>query len=170
MHEVAVAGAVYSPVVLPIVPHVAVQFAVRLAENCTVPLIPTVGLCGDIAIGGVPVPVSEAFCGLELEVSVKANVAVRVPVAIGLNAIVAVQVPDAARLVPQVLLEMLKSLPFVPEIPMLLMLIVLAPLLVSVTGFVPPLAPTATVPHARLDGPTVAPALDDAPVPERGTV
>lgn len=160
----------YSPVVLPIDPHVAVQLTVTLAENCTVPLIATVGFCGDIVIGNVPVPVSGTFCGLVLDVSVKANVAVRVPIAVGLKRIAAVQPAEAARLVPQVLPEMLKSPLSVPEIAMLLMLIDPVPLLVRVAGFVPPLPPITTLPQDRLDGLTVAPALEDAPVPERGTV
>jgi hypothetical protein len=118
----------------------------------------------------VPVPDSETFCGLVLDVSVKANVAVRVPAAVGLNRIVAVQLPAAARLPPQVLLPMMKSLIFVPETAMLLMLIDPVPLLVNVTGFAPPVFPSATLTHERPDGLTVAPAPEDTPVPESGTV
>ena len=51
----------------------------------------------------VPVPESATVCGLLVAVSVKLSVAVRVPVAAGLNRIVAVQLADAARLEPHVL-------------------------------------------------------------------
>jgi len=60
---------------------------------------------------------------------VKLSVAVRVPVAVGLNTIVAVQLEPAARLVLQVLLDRLKSAMFAPEMAMLLMVIeVVSPL------------------------------------------
>ena len=47
-------------------------------------------------------PERATVCGLFVAESVKLNVAVRVPVAVGLNTTDAVQFPDAARLVPQV--------------------------------------------------------------------
>ena len=53
--------------------------------------------------------------------SVNLRLAVRLPAPVGLNAIAAEQVPDAARLVPQVLLEIRKSAALVPEIATLLM-------------------------------------------------
>jgi len=52
--------------------------------------------------------------------SVKLRVAVRVPAALGLNTMVALQAELAAKLVPQVLLEIVKSAAFVPETPTLL--------------------------------------------------
>ena len=48
-------------------------------------------------------------CGLLVPESVKLRVAVRVPAALGLNTMVALQAELAAKLVPQVLLEMTKS-------------------------------------------------------------
>jgi hypothetical protein len=55
----------------------------------------------------VPVPDSATVCGLLLAVSVKLRVAVRVPVVVGEKTMVAVQLADAARVVPQVLLDIL---------------------------------------------------------------
>jgi hypothetical protein len=55
----------------------------------------------------VPVPDSATVCGLLLAVSVKLRVAVRVPVVVGANTMVAVQLAEAARVVPQVLLDIL---------------------------------------------------------------
>jgi hypothetical protein len=56
-----------------------------------------------------------------LAVSVKVNVAVRVPVVVGLKMIFAVQLADAARLVPHVLLKIEKSAALAPVTAMLLM-------------------------------------------------
>lgn len=53
----------------------------------------------------------------------KLRVAVRVPVAEGLNRIVAEQLADAARLAPHDLLEIVKSAALAPVIATLLMLI-----------------------------------------------
>ena len=55
----------------------------------------------------VPVPDSATVCGLLLAVSLKFRVAVRVPVVVGEKTMVAVQLADAARVVPQVLLDIL---------------------------------------------------------------
>jgi hypothetical protein len=54
-----------------------------------------------------PVPERATVCGLLLAVSETDNVADLVPLAVGLNATETVQLADAARLAPQVLLEML---------------------------------------------------------------
>jgi hypothetical protein len=70
-----------------------------------------------------PVPVSATVCGLPVPESAKLRVALRVPLAVGLNTTEAEQVPDAARLVPHDLLEMLKSPAFVPVIATLLIVI-----------------------------------------------
>ena len=51
------------------------------------------------------------------------SVAERAPVALGLNTTVTVQLADAARVAPQVLDEMLKSLVLAPVKPMLLIVI-----------------------------------------------
>lgn len=51
----------------------------------------------------VPVPETATCCGLLGSLSVKVSVAVRVPAMVGLKRIVTVQLEDAARLEPQVL-------------------------------------------------------------------
>jgi hypothetical protein len=71
----------------------------------------------------VPVPESATFCGLPVALSVKLRVALRLPEAPGLNVTDAVQLADAASVLPQVLLDMAKSAAFVPEIATLLMVI-----------------------------------------------
>jgi hypothetical protein len=72
-------------------------------------LTATVGLSGEIVIpvAAIPNPESATVCGLLVAVSVKLRVAVRVPVVVGEKTTVAVQVAEAARLVPQVLLDIL---------------------------------------------------------------
>jgi hypothetical protein len=111
-------------VLLPIVPQVAVQVEAALAVNCRVPLTAIVGLVGEIVSAVVPpVPESDTFCGLLVAESVKFNVAVRAPAAVGLKTIDAVQFPAAPRLAPQVLLAMLKSPALVPDIATLLIVI-----------------------------------------------
>lgn len=55
--------------------------------------------------------------------SVNVSEAVRVPVVVGLKMMFAVQLADAARLEPHVLLNTEKSAAFVPVIPILLMVI-----------------------------------------------
>ena len=59
-------------------------------------------------------PERATVCGLFVAESVKLNVAVRVPVAVGVNTTEAAQFAPAARLLPHVWLEMLKSLAFAP--------------------------------------------------------
>lgn len=66
------------------------------------------------------------------------RVAVRVPVVVGLKMMLAVQMAEAARVEPQVLLKTAKSLAFVPVTPMLLIVIALLPALERVTTFCPP--------------------------------
>ena len=84
--------------------------------------------------------------------------AVRVPVVVGLKMMFAVQLADAARLVPHVLLKMEKSAALVPVIAMLLIEIEADWVFVSVTVFCPPALPTETLAHVRLVGLTVAAA------------
>jgi hypothetical protein len=76
--------------------------------------------------------------------------------------ILAVQLAEAARLVPHVLLKMVKSPGLVPEIAMLLMVMAVVPLFVSVTTFCAPFPPTGTAAQLRLAGETVA-AMHAAP-------
>ena len=70
--------------------------------------------------------------------SLNVTLALREPATVGLNAIEAEQLAPAARLAPQVLVEIRKSVEFVPPTTMLLMAIEDVPLLVSVIAFAPP--------------------------------
>jgi hypothetical protein len=54
--------------------------------------------------GAVAVPVRETVCGLPAALSVTLTAAVRVPVAVGLNVTLVVQLLPAAKLAPQVCL------------------------------------------------------------------
>jgi hypothetical protein len=111
----------------------------------------------------VPVPVRLTVCGLLVAESVKLRLAVRVPVAAGLNTTEAEQLVAAARLVPHVLLEMLKSPGFVPVIAMLLMLMEELVPFDSVTDCAPLLDPVLMLPNERLLG--LAATLPDAGAP-----
>ncbi|HEY1577537.1 MAG TPA: hypothetical protein VGF82_10755 [Terracidiphilus sp.] len=101
-------------------------------------------------------PERATVCGLGVAESLKFSVAVRVPLAVGLNVMLAVQLAFAARLVPQVLLNILKSPALVPVIVTLLIVIALLLLFVSVATFCPPIPPTLTEAQLRLVGDTDA--------------
>lgn len=64
-----------------------------------------VGLIVTVPPVPVPVPDKDTVCGVFVAESLKLRVAVRVPVVVGANATLAVQLAVAARLVPQVLLD-----------------------------------------------------------------
>jgi len=68
-----------------------------------------------------PVPERATVCGLPLPESETVNVAVRVPLALGLNDTETLQFADAARLDPHVLLEITKSPGLAPatEVPLI---------------------------------------------------
>lgn len=108
----------------------------------TVPKDRLVGVT--LVVPPVPIPESATCWGLLPSESVKVRFAVRVPAAVGLNCTVTVQLDDAARVEPQVFLEMMKSPGLVPVKAMLLIFRVLLPALVSVADFAPPVLPTAT--------------------------
>ena len=93
-----------------------------------------------------PVPVSATTCGLLPAESVKLNVALRLPAAVGLNRTDAEQVPGAARLVPHDFVEILKSPAFVPVIATLLMLMEEVVPLDSVADFALLVEPTLMLP------------------------
>ena len=79
-----------------------------------------------------------------------------------------VQVEVAARLVPQLFVEIEKSPAFVPVNLMLLILTAELPVLVSVTDFAPLVLPTATDPHVTEVGETLTLPVGLAePAPER---
>ena len=83
-------------------------------------------------IGVVPVPFKLIVCGLPEASSPMLIAAVRVPVALGVNVTLIVQVPPAVTVAPHVVVWA-KSLAFAPPRAMLLMFNVAVPLLVSVT-------------------------------------
>lgn len=80
-----------------------------------------VGLADALPPADSPVPLSVTVWGLLVAASVKLSVALRAPAADGLNTTDVVHVAAAARLVPQVLVEMVKSEAFVPPTAILLM-------------------------------------------------
>jgi hypothetical protein len=113
----------------------------------------------------VPVPLRATDCGLLVAESVKLRVALRAPLAVGLNTMDAVQEPAAARLVLHVLLAMLKSPAFVPAMAMLLIVIdVLCPL-DRVTVCEALLDPTLVLANVRLAGLADTVPLGEVPVP-----
>ena len=119
----------------------------------------------------VPRPLTAICCGLLPALSVKFSVAVRVPVAVGLKTMFAVQLAEAARVEPQVLLKTAKSPASVPVNPMLLMLIVVLPELVRVATFCAPVLPIATLAQLIEDGEAAAvPPVDVVPVPDSATM
>ena len=118
-------------------------------------IVPKESACGvtvNVLIFPVAVPESDTLCEELYPEWLNARVASRVPAASGVKVIVTVQFEEAARLVPQVLLEITKSPAFVPEIPMLLIATGEVPMLLRVTMLGVPVEPTATLPHARLLG------------------
>jgi hypothetical protein len=101
-------------------------------ENCTDWLTTTVGFDGRIAKVDEDVdPDRETVCGLLVAVSVNERVATRAPDTVGLNTTEAVQLADAARVVPHVFVK-LKSAAFAPDRATLLMLMEVEPPLFSV--------------------------------------
>ena len=115
-------------------------------------------------------PARETVCGLLVAVSVKERVALRVPDAVGLKTIEAVQLAAAASVVPHVLLAILKSPAFVPDKATLLMLIEVEPPFFSVVVCGELVEPTAVFTKARLVGVTVTPVVADETVPESEAV
>jgi hypothetical protein len=111
----------------------------------TLPKDKLVGDAVTLPEAAVPSPVRATCCGLLPALSVKFSVAVRVPVAVGLKMMFAVQLEEAPRVEPHVLLKTSKSVALVPVKPMLLMVIAVLPELVRVTTFCPPALPMATL-------------------------
>jgi len=170
-----------SPAFVPEIPTLLIVIAddvpfVNVAD-CAALVAPTVvlanvrpvGLADTLPDPPVPSPVSATLCGLLVAESLNTRVAARFPMVVGAKTIVAVQLADAASEDPHVLLLIRKSPGFVPDIAMLLIVIVLVPLFVSVTGFGPPLLPTATFTQFKLVGETLALPEPDTPVPESVT-
>lgn len=120
---------------------------------------------GDTRTADVPpVPANPTTCGVLLAASLKVIVPVRRPVAVGVKVTDMVQVPEPARLVPQVLLEMAKSPALVPPTVMLLIARATGPLFANVTDCAALVAATAVAGKFRLVGVTVA--LEAMPLPD----
>src|SRR5581483_4804265 len=94
---------------------------------------PNLRLVVDRVTGVPPVPVRLTVCGLFGALSNTSSVAVRVPVAAGVNVTLMVQLPPAGTLAPQVLLGVAKSPGSAPLKLMLLMFNATLRLLISVT-------------------------------------
>ena len=118
----------------------------------------------------LPRPVSATVCGLLPSESLKLNEAVREPGAVGPKSRFTVQLEDAARLAPQVLLKTEKSPGLAPENVRLLMVIGLAFPFVRVTTFCPLLLPMATAAQLMLVGEAVVFPAAVRPVPASATV
>ena len=114
-----------------------------------------------------PVPAKATVCGLFVAESVKLKLALRAPAAVGLNAIEAVQEPEAARLVLHVLLAMLKSPASVPDIAMLLIVSEELRLFESVAVCVALLDPTFMLANVRLAGLANTVPVGEVPSPVR---
>jgi hypothetical protein len=93
-----------------------------------------------------------------------------VPDAVGLNTTDAVQLADAARLVPQLFAEMLKSPAFVPEIETPLIVIDEVSPFDSVAACAALVDPTRVLANVRLDGLAVTLPVDAGAYPVSATV
>lgn len=123
-----------------------------------------------LASGAVPVPFKVTVCGLFVAVSVKVNVAVRLPPVVGLNATLTVQVLGdgaAGTVFPvQVSALVTKSPGFVPVNKALVMVTLALPPLVRVTtcgGVL--VVPTDWLPNVRVEA--ERPTVPVVPVPPR---
>src|SRR5438874_11997464 len=117
------------------------------------------------ALADEPVPVSETSCGLLGSESVRDNVPLRAPAAMGVNVTFTVQLAPAAILAPQLL--------FCEKSPLVAMEVMFTRLAVPFTTFTTCgvlLLPTFCAANVRLAGDTVNCGLPDAPVPESDAV
>ena len=121
-----------------------------------------------LALPIAPVPDKATVWGLFAAVSEKVKVAVRVPVADGVNVTVTLQVAAGARLAAHVFADIAKSAALGPDMEMLLRFIGSDGPLVSVTDKGVLGVPGAVGGKVRVDGETLAFAI--APVPLRATV
>lgn len=97
----------------------------------------------------------ETVCGLPAALSLTLSAAVRVPLAVGLNVTLMLQLAPAPKELPQ-LWVCAKSPTLVPVIAIPLIVKVLVPTLVSVTVIAGLVVPMATVPKFRLVGKSFA--------------
>lgn len=123
-----------------------------------------------VVLAAIPVPLRATVCGLLLAVSVKVNVAVRTPMAVGVK-IRSTEQAVCRLEVRQALILMAKSAGSAPDRLTLEIEIGEPALFVSVTDSIPLAEPTATLPKFRLVGFTLADPLTALPpVPESGTL
>jgi hypothetical protein len=121
------------------------------------------------ATGAVPVPVSVTLCGELVAESVRFKLAVREdPSATGAKVTVMVQVPGAARVLPQVVLVTEKSLLLAPVIVVAVMVKLPFPVLLKVKGS-EALDPTATL-VVKVSGEGDRPTIGPVPVPVKVTL
>ena len=164
-------GAVNKPALL-MVPHVAVHATLAVAVNCSVAFTSTVGLVGAMerVVSALPDPERVAVCGLFPAESANTRLAVRVPEADGVKAMVTEQLDEAIKVEPHVLLVIAKSDALAPVIAMLLIVMVDVLALLNVTDFEELVEPIAMFPKVTLVGDTdTPPVLDAVAVPDRVT-
>ena len=120
----------------------------------------------------VPVPESATLCGLPAALSLIVTLALRLPVAVGENVTLSVQVAPAASVLGlsgQVFV-CAKSPALAPLTPMLLIVNAAVPLLVSVTDFAALVVPTSWLPKLSDVGLSVTPGAGVTPVPLSATL
>jgi hypothetical protein len=99
----------------------------------------------------VPVPVRLIFCGFPLALSVNVSIPLRVPIAVGWNATLTVQLDPEARRAPQVFAVIAKS----PLPTTLVKVTATAPVFLSVTVILALVMPTSSLGNVRLAGANV---------------
>jgi len=182
-------GAKLAPQVLPEIaksPAFAPEMAILFTLNATVPPFVNVTVCGalveptassekdrlvgtTLALSMAPIPESATVCGLLLAASAKVRLAARAPNADGVNAIPTVQLAEAAKVAPHVLLEIAKSLELAPVTETLLIEIAVAPLFCNVAVWGAEVDPRLTMPKERADGLGMA-SIAGVPLPDSETV
>jgi len=117
--------------------------------------------------GASPVPLAVTVWGDPVALSVTATVALRAPVAVGLNVTEIVQVAPAATLVPQLVVS--GKSPLLPDMEILLIVSGAVPVLFRVTVWALLAEPTLVLGKLRVAGVSFA-AATPVPVPPTGTV
>jgi len=119
------------PVILKVVVPTLVRVIVFGRLVARRPTEPKLRLVGE-SFAAVPIPVRPTFSGLPAALSVTLRAAVRVPLAVGLNFTLMVQLPPAGNELPQVWV-CAKSDALVPAIAMAVMVMLVVPVFLSVT-------------------------------------
>lgn len=154
---------------LPLLVSVAV-FAPLVWPKATVPQTMEVGDAVRVTPEALaPVPLRATVSGVGELLLVMVQVAVRLPVVVGLNRILVVQLAEAARLDPQFVLEMAKSPALAPEIPAPLSVTEADVLLVTVMDCAELEDPWLTLPKDKLAGAALTTPDPPLPSPERAT-